>query len=175
VAGPLIGLAVALPLLLYGLSISPVQPLPSEGGYLMEGNSLLYLGAKYLIHGELLPGNGRDVMLDPVAFAAWFGILVTAFNLLPVGQLDGGHVLFALFGERVRIVGYAFVGILLVMGVLLWEGWLTWAILIFLLGVGHPAPLNDITPLDPRRKLVGVGVLVLFLLVFAPVPLTVIP
>ncbi len=174
VAGPLAGLVVALPLLLYGLSMSPVQALPNEGGYIMEGNSILYLGAKYLTHGELLPANGRDVMLDPVAFAAWFGILVTAFNLLPVGQLDGGHVLFALFGERVRVVGLAFVGILLVMGVFLWEGWLFWAMLIFLLGVGHPAPLNDITPLDRRRRLLGIVVLLLFVLVFVPVPLTVV-
>jgi membrane-associated protease RseP (regulator of RpoE activity) len=174
VAGPLVGLVVALPLLLYGLSVSPVQALPTQGGYIMEGNSLLYAGAKYLIHGQLLPSNGRDVMLDPVAFAAWFGLLVTAFNLLPVGQLDGGHVLFALFGEKVRIVGFVFVGILLVMGLLLWEGWITWAILVFLLGVGHPAPLNDITPLSPRRRLLGAIVLLLLLLVFVPVPLTVI-
>ena len=174
VAGPLVGLVVAIPLLLYGLSVSPVQALPAQGGYIMEGNSLAYAGAKYLIHGQLLPSNGRDVMLDPVAFAAWFGLLVTAFNLLPVGQLDGGHVLFALFGEKVRIVGFVFVGILLVMGLLLWEGWIIWAILIFLLGVGHPAPLNDITPLSPRRKLLGAIVLLLFLLVFVPVPLTVV-
>jgi membrane-associated protease RseP (regulator of RpoE activity) len=174
VAGPLVGLAVALPLLVYGLAISPVQPLPSEGGYMMEGNSLLYLGIKYLIHDELLPANGRDVMLDPVAFAAWFGLLVTAFNLLPVGQLDGGHVLFALFGERVRVVGMVFVGILIVMGIVLWEGWLVWAMLTFLLGVAHPPPLNDLTPLDPRRRVLGMVVLLIFVLVFVPVPLTVV-
>jgi membrane-associated protease RseP (regulator of RpoE activity) len=175
VAGPLVGLVVALPLLLYGLSMSPVQALPSEGGYIMEGNSILYAGAKVLIHGELLPANGRDVMLDPIAFAAWFGILVTAFNLLPVGQLDGGHVLFALFGDKVRVVGLVFVGVLLVMGMLLWEGWLVWAMLIFLLGVGHPPPLNDLTPLDWRRRLLGIFVLFIFVLVFVPVPLTVVP
>jgi membrane-associated protease RseP (regulator of RpoE activity) len=174
VAGPLAGLAVALPLLAYGLFISPVQALPVEGGYIMEGNSLLYLGAKYVIHGQLLPANGRDVMLDPIAFAAWFGILVTAFNLFPVGQLDGGHVLFALLGERARKVGIVFVGLLMVLGITLWEGWLMWAVLIFLLGVAHPLPLNDLTPLHPRRKLLGVVVLLIFVLVFTPVPLTVV-
>ena len=174
VAGPLSGLIVTLPLLIYGLSISPVRPLPPEGGYIMEGNSLLYLGAKYLVHGEILPGTGRDVMLHPIAFAAWFGVLVTAFNLFPIGQLDGGHVLFALLGERARYVGFALVGTLFLMGLLLWEGWIVWAILVFLLGIAHPPPLNDLVPLDARRKVLGVIVLLIFALVFVPVPLRVV-
>ncbi|MGQ9502041.1 MAG: site-2 protease family protein [Anaerolineae bacterium] len=174
VAGPLSGLIVALPLLVYGLSISPVRPLPPEGGYLMEGNSLLYLGVKYLIHGEILPGHGRDVMLHPIAFAAWFGILVTAFNLFPIGQLDGGHVLFSLLGERARYVGFVLVGTLFLMGLLLWEGWIVWAILVFLLGIAHPSPLNDLAPLDAQRKALGVIVLFIFALVFVPVPLRVV-
>jgi membrane-associated protease RseP (regulator of RpoE activity) len=141
----------------------------------MEGNSLLYLGAKYITHGLILPAHGLDVMLHPIAFAAWFGLLVTAFNLLPVGQLDGGHVVFALLGERARTVSIAFVVILVAMGIALWQGWLTWAVLIFLLGVGHPPPLNDISPLDGKRKLLGALVLLLFVLVFAPIPLTIVP
>jgi membrane-associated protease RseP (regulator of RpoE activity) len=174
VAGPLAGLVVAIPLLLYGLALSPVEPLPSEGGYIMEGNSLLYLGAKYLIHGQILPGNGLDVMLHPMAFAAWFGLLVTAFNLLPVGQLDGGHVVFTLIGDKIRYVGTAFVAVLLLMGMVFWQGWFVWAILIFMLGVGHPPPLNDVTPLGGRRKLLAVLTIIIFLLVFAPIPLKII-
>ncbi len=174
VAGPLAGLVVAIPLLLYGLAISPVQPLPSGGGYILEGNSLLYLGAKYLVHGRILPGDGLDVMLHPMAFAAWFGLLVTAFNLLPVGQLDGGHVIYTLIGDKIQIVGALFVGVLLVMGITLWQGWFTWAILIFLLGIGHPPPLNDVTPLDGRRKLVALLTIAIFILVFVPVPLTIV-
>lgn len=174
VAGPLSGLIVALPLLVYGLSISPVRPLPPEGGYLMEGNSLLYLGIKYLVHGEILPSHGRDVMLHPIAFAAWFGILVTAFNLFPIGQLDGGHVLFSLLGERARYVGFVLVGTLFLMGLLLWEGWIVWAILVFLLGIAHPPPLNDLAPLDAQRKALGVIVLFIFALVFVPVPLRIV-
>jgi membrane-associated protease RseP (regulator of RpoE activity) len=112
-----------------------------------------------------------DVMLDPVAFAAWFGLLVTAFNLLPVGQLDGGHVIFGLLGEKARYVGMAIVAVLLVMGVFLWQGWFVWAVLVFLLGVGHPPPLNDLTPLDGRRKAMGVLVLIIFVLVFVPNPI----
>jgi len=175
VAGPLAGLVVAIPLLLYGLAISPVGPLPVEEGYILEGNSLLYLGAKYLIHGQILPSDGLDVMLDPIAFAAWFGVLVTAFNLLPVGQLDGGHVIFALIGEKARTVAQLLVGALVVMGIALWQGWITWAILIFLLGLGHPPPINDITPLSGNRKALALLVIAIFLLVFVPVPLRVIP
>jgi membrane-associated protease RseP (regulator of RpoE activity) len=174
VAGPLAGLVVTIPLLLYGLALSPVEPLPSEGGYILEGNSLLYLGAKYLIHGQILPGDGVDVMLHPMAFAAWFGLLVTAFNLLPVGQLDGGHVIFTLIGDRIQIVGTLFVAALLAMGVAVWQGWFTWAILIFLLGVGHPPPLNDVTPLDGKRKLLALLVILIFILVFVPIPLTIV-
>jgi membrane-associated protease RseP (regulator of RpoE activity) len=174
VAGPLAGLVIAIPLLLYGLAISPVGPLPTQGNYFLEGNSLLYLGAKYLVHGQILPGNGLDVMLNPIAFAAWFGLLVTAFNLLPVGQLDGGHVIFTLIGDKIQIVGTLFVAALLVMGVMLWQGWFVWALLIFLLGVGHPPPLNDVTPLSRGRKLLALLTIFIFVLVFTPVPLTVI-
>jgi len=174
VAGPLAGLVVALPLLVYGLAMSPVQPLPSTETYMLEGNSLLYLATKYLVHGQILPGNGLDVMLHPMAFAAWFGVLVTAFNLLPVGQLDGGHVVFTLIGDKIRLVGSLFVALLLVMGLALWQGWVVWAMLIFLLGVGHPPPLNDLTPLDARRKLLAMLVFLIFALVFVPIPLQVV-
>ena len=174
VAGPLAGLLVALPLLIVGLLLSTVGPLPSQGGYVLEGNSLFYLGAKYLVFGLKLPGQGLDVMLHPIAFAAWFGLLVTAFNLVPVGQLDGGHVLFGLIGEKTRLVGYCVVGVLVLMGMVLWQGWITWALLIFLLGPGHPPPLNDITPLDRKRRLLAFFVLFLFAVLFVPVPLSVI-
>jgi len=97
-AGPLAGLAVAIPVLIYGLWISPVQPLYGVG--VQEGNSILYAILKRLILGAWLPGGGRDVMLHPTAMAGWAGLLVTMLNLLPVGQLDGGHVAIATFGNR---------------------------------------------------------------------------
>ena len=175
VAGPLAGLVVAIPLLLIGLALSDVQPLPSEGGYILEGNSLLYMGSKYLIHGQILPGNGVDVMLHPMAFAAWFGLLVTAFNLLPVGQLDGGHVTFTLLGEKTQYVGIVFVAALLLMGAVLWQGWLFWAFLVFMLGMGHPPPLNDVTPLGGKRRVLALVTIVIFALVFVPIPLKIVP
>ena len=122
-----------------------------------------------------MPGNGVDVMLHPMAFAAWFGLLVTAFNLLPVGQLDGGHVTFTLLGEKTQFVGIVFVAALLLMGAVLWQGWLFWAFLIFMLGMGHPPPLNDITPLGDKRRVLALVTIVIFVLVFVPVPLKIIP
>jgi membrane-associated protease RseP (regulator of RpoE activity) len=96
-AGPLAGLVVAVPVLIYGLQQSQVTAIPAEG--VQEGNSILYLGLKFLIKGAWLPSGGRDVMLHPTAFAGWAGLLVTMLNLLPIGQLDGGHVATAYFGN----------------------------------------------------------------------------
>jgi membrane-associated protease RseP (regulator of RpoE activity) len=169
VAGPLAGLVVTLPLLVYGLATSKVGPIPP--GSLMEGNSILYLAIKYLIFGKVLPGNGLDVSLNAVAWAAWGGLLITSLNLLPVGQLDGGHILYALLGKRAWPVAIGVVFLLLAMG-FLWSGWFLWAILILVFGVRHPAPLNDLSPMGFKRALVGVGVLILFVLTFAPIPLS---
>ncbi len=169
VAGPLAGLVLALPLLVYGLATSPVQPIVPGG--VLEGNSILYLALKYLVFGRILPGNGLDVYLNPVAWAAWGGLFVTMLNLLPIGQLDGGHILYALLGRRAWPVAFGVVGLLLVMG-FFWQGWFLWAILVLIFGVRHPAPLNDLSPMGLRRTLAGIGVLVLFVLIFMPVPLS---
>jgi membrane-associated protease RseP (regulator of RpoE activity) len=199
-AGPLAGLVVAVPVLLIGLSLSTVERLPSTpalagAGSIIEGNSILYLLAKFLTKGQLLPAPagyggispvlywlryfliGRpipygafDVMLSPVAWAGWAGILVTALNLIPAGQLDGGHVLYVLLGERAsRILPFIIVG-LMALG-LAWSGWWLWAALVFFLGRAHAQPLDEITPLDPRRKALAIFGLVVFFLVFTPVPL----
>src|SRR5688572_30026696 len=96
-AGPLAGMVVAVPVLIWGLLLSDVRPLP-ETGYLMEGRSLLYLGLLHAVHGSIPAGH--DVFLSPTAFAGWAGLLVTMINLLPVGQLDGGHVAYALLGPK---------------------------------------------------------------------------
>ena len=166
-AGPLAGLVVALPLLVYGLATSTVGPITPGG--LLEGNSILYLAIKYLVFGRILPGNGMDVFLNPVAWAAWGGLLITSLNLLPVGQLDGGHILYALLGRRAWPVAFGVVGLLVVMG-FFWQGWFLWAFLVLIFGVRHPAPLNDLSPMGLRRTLVGIGVLVLFVLTFTPIP-----
>ena len=96
-SGPLAGLLVAVPIILYGLSLSPVQPL---AGGLLEGNSILYAALKFISKGAWLPSAAEDVFLHPVARAGWTGLLITMINLLPIGQLDGGHIATAYFGNR---------------------------------------------------------------------------
>lgn len=105
-AGPLAGFVVALGVLVTGIALSPVETLPPDNtaGLLTEGNSVLYAGLKFLVHGEFLPGANRDLMMHPMAFAGWIGLFITMINLIPVGQLDGGHVAFAWFGDRYRRV-----------------------------------------------------------------------
>jgi membrane-associated protease RseP (regulator of RpoE activity) len=118
-AGPLAGLVVAIPVLLYGLHLSQVGP-PAPNAW-QEGNSLLYALLKWVVKGEWLPGGGRDVNLHPTAWAGWAGLLVTMLNLLPIGQLDGGHVATAYFGNRYgRVAGILHAALpLLAVGVLL--------------------------------------------------------
>ena len=191
VAGPLAGMAVAIPVLLYGLSLSTLGTIqPNPAGFL-EGNSLLYLLAKFAVFGRLLPSpahqqgllywlqyfftgrpvpfGGTDVFIHPIAFAGWAGILVTALNLLPAGTLDGGHVVYSLFGEKAR---KAFPFILVTLAVLgiFWSGWWLWAVLLLWLGRVHAEPLDQITTLDMPRKMVALLTLILFVLVFSPVP-----
>jgi membrane-associated protease RseP (regulator of RpoE activity) len=194
VAGPLAGLVVAIPVLLLGLSQSSLGTVRVLPGSFAEGNSLLYLLAKFSVFGKLLPASGNltglpllyhwityffvgrpspvgstDVFISPVAWAGWVGLLVTFLNLVPAGQLDGGHVIYAVFGKRVNRI----VPIILVFMVLLgffWSGWWLWAFLIFFLGRSHAEPLDQITRLDSRRKALAVLMLVIFLLVLTPVP-----
>src|SRR3990172_1468355 len=198
-AGPLAGLAVAIPILLFGLAISQVTQLPSTtrlaANQVLEGNSILYLAGKFLVTGKLLPEpvsyggvgplvywlryfffglptpfGGLDVQLSAVAWAGWAGLLVTALNLIPAGQLDGGHLLYVLLGKRAsRVLPYLTVA-LIGLG-LVWSGWWLWAALIFFLGRTHAQPMDEITPLDATRKALAVFGLLVFLLTFTPVPL----
>ncbi|HEY9088364.1 MAG TPA: site-2 protease family protein [Anaerolineaceae bacterium] len=203
-AGPIAGLVVAIPVLLIGLALSPIEPIPAvtpQGMALtIEGNSLLYLFSKFLVFGQLLPApasyggvspliywvryfftgqpvplGGMDVILDPVAWAGWGGLLVTALNLIPAGQLDGGHILYVLFGRKgARRVLPVILVALVALG-FFWNGWWLWAALIFfLVGRTYAEPLDQITPLDGPHKLLAVIMLGVFLLVFMPVPFSVV-
>jgi membrane-associated protease RseP (regulator of RpoE activity) len=178
IAGPLGGLIVAIPLLILGLSLSSIGTPPGEEIVLQEGNSLLYAALKYLVFGELLPSNGRDVWLHPVAFAGWAGLLVTMINLIPVGQLDGGHTSYALLGHRAGRLGYFVIVAMAAWGTwLMMNGndasgfWLTWSFLNLFLNPRHPPPLDDATKLDGRRIALGLLMLAIFILTFMPAPL----
>lgn len=171
-AGPLAGLAVALPALWVGLAWSTVGRIP-PGDHVIFGDSLLMQFLVYLKFGPLPPGF--DVFVHPVALAGWVGLFVTALNLFPVGQLDGGRIAYALFGARHRAVGVATFVMLLVMGLVTQSAnWFVWGVLVFLLvGFHHSPPLDDVTPLTSGRRLVGVLCLILLVLLIPPVPITV--
>jgi len=127
---------------------------------------ILYEMFKYIV-----PIEG-DFLMHPTAFAAWVGFLVTALNLLPMGQLDGGHIARALLGGKAKYLGYATIAVLAGVSVTLYFGWIILVFLVLFLGVRHPPPLNDLTPLDAKRKGLGVLTFVLLVLAFAPVPMT---
>jgi membrane-associated protease RseP (regulator of RpoE activity) len=179
-AGPLAGFVVAVPFLILGLALSPVTDFNlqtglgiPENGIMLEGNSLLYGGLKLLMFGQWLPGGGKDVLLHPVAFSAWAALLVTAINLIPAGQLDGGHIAYALLGNKARWLTQAMLVVTVVMG-FFWEGWWLWAVLIWFFGRQHAAPLDDITPLTMRQRALAVVALILFVLTFIPIPMQII-
>jgi membrane-associated protease RseP (regulator of RpoE activity) len=197
IAGPLAGVIVAIPILLLGLYLSPVERLPFQlpVGQIFEGNSILYLLLKFIVKGQLLPqpfnyaslnpvvywiryfftgsplpAGGLDVTLSPIAWAGWAGLLVTALNLIPAGQLDGGHIMYVLLGKRTSSL-LPFILVALVLLGFVWNGWWFWAALIFFLGRFHAEPLDQITTLDSKRKVLAIVGVVVFFLVFMPVPL----
>jgi membrane-associated protease RseP (regulator of RpoE activity) len=194
-AGPVAGLAIAIPLLVVGLSLSSIGPTnPHEW---IEGNSILYALLKYAVFGRWLPSGGVDVQLHPMAFAGWVGLLITMINLMPIGQLDGGHVARAALGQshekwsgRLHValpfLGFTVGGVMFALaqragrdvadslsyaqsGVL---PWLVWTLMLGWMrrqaGEYHP-PVGE-TPLDPRRRRYAFAMLVIFLLIATPVP-----
>jgi membrane-associated protease RseP (regulator of RpoE activity) len=189
VAGPLAGLALALPLLFVGLMTSPVEVVPRGMPGWLEGNSILYYFAKILVHGKALPDllTREDILMNQVLHGAWFGLLVTAINLLPVGQLDGGHVVYALFGERARVINIATLAAMALLAIaglpnvqelfpflesVGFLGWFLWlGLILMVIGPHHPPGLDDITELDPRRRLVGYLAILIFIVTFVPAPI----
>jgi membrane-associated protease RseP (regulator of RpoE activity) len=189
--GPLAGLAVAVPVITLGLSLSNVEPMAGRTGILVEGDSLLYLALKRIVCGSIPAGH--DVWLHPVAFAGWAGFFVTMLNLLPIGQLDGGHVAYALFGERQDRwsprIAYALLAFAGAVALWVWRStpdaarnfasftpavvWFMWSLLsravMRLSGDRHP-PTGD-EPLSPARRRVAIFTLVCFLLLFMPLPI----
>ena len=194
-SGPIAGLVVAIPLLCIGLYLSEVGPV--QPGSMIEGNSILYALLKYCMFGRWLPGDGVDVQLHPMALAGWVGLLITMINLMPIGQLDGGHVARSVFGQKhetwskrlhyvLPVVGLAVGGVMF--GAAMSAGrevgaalsyakygvipWVMWTILLGLMrrqgGEYHP-PVDDAL-LDPRRRRMAIVVFVIFVLIATPVP-----
>ena len=173
VAGPLAGLVFALPIFWYGLATSTVAPLPNYPFY-YEGNSLVYILSKLVIFGEMLPGGGRDVYLNQMAWAGWVGLFVTGMNLMPVGQLDGGHISYVLLGDWAkRLYWPVIISLGLLMVVTQTYTWGLWLVLLIVFGRRHAEPLDDVTPLDSRRRAIAIFSLLIFVFVFVPMPFSI--
>jgi len=170
VAGPIAGFVVAVAALVIGLRLSQVVQADNAFG-LHLGEPLLLQFISWLVLGPL--PEGADVVLHPVGFAAWFGLFVTSLNLIPIGQLDGGHVAYALWGQRQRTIALAMLPILLVLGFLGWPGWFLWAGMAGLIGLAHPPVLDPEAALGRTRIWVGWFALAIFAVTFAPIPFSV--
>jgi membrane-associated protease RseP (regulator of RpoE activity) len=168
-SGPIMGLIFTVPILFFGLATSPV--IQVSGG-IVEGNSVFYALAKVLTLGRFLPADGVDVLLNQFAWAGWTGLFVTALNLIPLGQLDGGHVTYALFGPRARRLVRPLLALVAFLVLFVSQIWLVFGVLLLLVGSVYAVPLDDVTPLDARRRMIGYGLLLVFLLIFVPIPLS---
>jgi len=179
VAGPLAGLVIAIPALLIGLrsSVIVADSADSAAGMMMHGGAsvgssvLLALLAKLSLGTALL--EGHVLRLSPLAFAGWLGLMITALNLLPIGQLDGGHIAHAIFGRRAGdTIGSVAMWTLLLLGLFVWPGLLTWAIIVFFIAGRGTPPLDDVTPLTPARRCLGYAAFAILALILAPLPHT---
>ncbi|MFL6193970.1 MAG: site-2 protease family protein [Thermoanaerobaculia bacterium] len=175
IAGPIAGFVMLIPFLLYGVARSHPAPLVIAPGpeaahsmILMPGRCLAIQLATWLYHGKLAPGMVLD--LHPVALAAWLGLLATSINLLPLGQLDGGHILYAVTGRLQRRIALP---LWLALGLLgyYWPGWLLWCFLILLIGLFHPPVADESIPIGGKRRALAWLALVMFVLSFMPVPI----
>jgi membrane-associated protease RseP (regulator of RpoE activity) len=172
VAGPIAGFLTLLPFLWLGLRMSSVLPTTTQGLEWHLGDPLLVQAFVKLHFGTLR--DGYDVVLHPMGFAAWWGLLATALNLMPFGQLDGGHIVYSILGRRsswVSIVTLASACLLI-----FWSySWISMSVMLLamalFLGVRHPRIVDEDTPLDPRRRFIAFCALVIFILSFTPVPI----
>ncbi|MFQ6112527.1 MAG: site-2 protease family protein [bacterium] len=169
VAGPLAGLALTIPAIYFGVQLSEIVEIKPEvaNGTIYLGESFLYAQISKLAIG-ILP-EGKDVLLHPLAFAGWAGLFVTALNLLPIGQLDGGHVVYALLGKRHNLVATTALIAFGLVSIFMYQGWFLLLILLIWFGYRHP-PTSDETPLDRKRIAIGIFTLIIFVLSFTPEP-----
>jgi membrane-associated protease RseP (regulator of RpoE activity) len=168
-AGPLCGFTLSVVCAVVGIKLSTAIKVLGAPPNLVElGDPLLFKLLERIIVGNLPPHY--EMVLHPVAYAAWVGLFVTALNLLPIGQLDGGHVIYAVAGDKSKWVFRGLIPVLLVLAVFYSAGWIVLTILLLSFGINHPRPIDGATPLDPKRKVLAVVVLLVFVLSFVPAP-----
>jgi len=167
VAGPLAGFILLLPAMAIGLAYSRVIP-----GIAERGDMIFSVPAiQRLMELLIFPGRAAaDISLHPVARAAWVGTLATALNLLPIGQLDGGHIVYSFTATKHKLLSRLFVAVLVPLGIFYWRAWLVWAALLFFFALRHPV-IFDVTPLDRRRVALGILAAVIFLVTFTVIPI----
>ena len=169
VAGPLAGLVLTIPAIYFGVIMSDVVEATAT-----QADGVVYLGESFLysILSDFAIGSlpeGQDVMLHPLAYAGWAGLFVTALNLLPIGQLDGGHIVYAMIGERHQMVATLALVAFGAVAVFIYPGWVLFIGLLLWLGHGHPPTLNE-SPIDLKRKTIGILTIIIFVLSFTPEP-----
>jgi membrane-associated protease RseP (regulator of RpoE activity) len=167
VAGPIAGFVVAVAVLAIALG-QPQHFLPLEGAESFFGEPLIFNLGQYLT--GTTPPPGMDVVIDPLTFAAWFGFLITALNLLPAAQLDGGHITYAMFGRYHKWISRAVVVILVPLAIFYWFGWFVWIVLLLIIKLRHPQTIDDSIPLRPRQIVLGLIGYLLLILCFTPAP-----
>jgi membrane-associated protease RseP (regulator of RpoE activity) len=173
IAGPIAGFVVAVPVLIVGMSFSRITQLPPDTtGFVELGEPLLFQGVAWLIWGA--PPDGYSINMHPMAFAAWFGLLATALNLFPIGQLDGGHISYAVLGRKSTAVTMATVGILVGL-TFVSSSWAVWTVLTVVMlatfGPRHPRTVDEDVPLDRTRLWLAAAAVVIFILCFTPAPI----
>lgn len=169
IAGPLAGLAVAIPVVAAGLHQATLSAIPPGAELLTFGEPLLFQWMAQWIVGERPPG--MDILMNPLLMAGWWGFLITALNLFPVSQLDGGHIAYALFGRAHRWVARGMFLLAILVAILKSPSYVVMMLLVLFMGLDHPPALNDLTPIGTPRRILGILTLILFFLLFTPVPL----
>jgi membrane-associated protease RseP (regulator of RpoE activity) len=168
IAGPIAGFVLAIPTMVIALGLSKFMVVdPNQSGFGL-GEPLIFKLAEMIL-GKT-PPPGMDLNLHPIGIAAWFGFFATALNLLPVGQLDGGHIAYALFGRFHKKISQGFLFFLIPLGLFYWQGWLLWATVLLFIGFRHPVTVDDSVPLSPRHIWLGWFALLMFVLCFTPMP-----
>lgn len=187
VSGPIVGFVFAVIAIFVGLRHSDVVALEGMAG-IQLGEPILFNVVAQMVIGDI--PDAYDIVLHPIAFAGWVGLLITALNLIPIGQLDGGHVAYAMFGERQPMIAAILIlPVLFYLGALSvlttffpwmealpgapgWQGWIIWSLLPLLIGLRHPPVIDAYVPLDPTRRLIGWVAVIIFLVSFVPAPFT---
>ncbi|NUO83745.1 site-2 protease family protein [candidate division KSB1 bacterium] len=168
VAGPLAGLAITLPAIYFGLKMSTVLTVSGSEGMFTLGDSLLFKALSNLALGPL--PEGQDTLLHPLAYAGWAGLFVTALNLLPIGQLDGGHILYALLGDRGQKIYPVNMAMFALLCIVQYNGWILLVMMLLWFGYRHPPTQDDFEPLDLKRQILACLTFMVFVLSFTPAP-----